>query len=111
MKSFSTLLDRLVLTLSPNGNLKLMSDYFRNTPDHDRGYGLAALAGTLELRTVKPALLKEIVLERLDPLLFKYSSDYVGDLAETIALVWDGSTKGEVANEDQPRLGYVVKRM
>lgn len=111
MKSFSTLLDRLVLTPSRNGKLKLMSDYFRNTPDPDRGYGLAALAGTLELRTVKPALLKEIVLERLDPVLFKYSYDYVGDLAETIALVWDGSTKGEVANEDQPRLGYVVKRM
>ncbi|SIP95996.1 DNA ligase-1 [Rhizobium sp. RU35A] len=111
MKAFATLLDRLVLTPSRNGKLTLLVDYFRTTPDPDRGYGLAALAGTLDLKGVKPALLKELALERLDPVLFQYSYDYVGDLAETIALIWDGGAKERVAAESQPRLGEVVTRM
>ncbi len=61
MKAFATLLDRLVLTPSRNGKLKLLTDYFRDTPDPDRGYGLAAIAGTLDLKSVKPALLRELV--------------------------------------------------
>src|SRR5690606_34329192 len=60
MKAFATLLDRLVLTPSRNGKLKLLTDYFRDTPDPDRGYGLAAIAGTLDLKSVKPALLREL---------------------------------------------------
>ncbi|TRL35781.1 cisplatin damage response ATP-dependent DNA ligase [Rhizobium straminoryzae] len=111
MKAFATLLDRLVLTPSRNGKLTLLVDYFRTTPDPDRGYGLAALAGTLDLKGIKPALLKELALERLDPVLFQYSYDYVGDLAETIALIWDGGAKERVAAESQPRLGEVVTRM
>src|SRR5690606_2778158 len=111
MKAFSSLLDRLVLTPSRTGKLKLLADYFHDTPDPDRGYGLAALAGTLDLRGVKPALLRDLVLERLDPVLFQYSYDYVGDLAETIALVWDGGEKDDTADEEQPRLGQVVTMM
>ncbi|MCP8897084.1 cisplatin damage response ATP-dependent DNA ligase [Shinella daejeonensis] len=111
MKAFADLLDRLVLTPSRNGKLKLIADYFRQTPDPDRGYGLAALAGTLDLRSVKPALLRDLVLERMDEVLFRYSYDYVGDLAETIALVWDQERKPPPADETQPRLGAVVARM
>ncbi|QRI64292.1 cisplatin damage response ATP-dependent DNA ligase [Shinella sp. PSBB067] len=111
MRAFATLLDRLVLTPSRNGKLKLLADYFRDTPDPDRGYGLAAIAGTLDLKSVKPALLRELVLERMDEVLFRYSYDYVGDLAETIALVWDQERKERVADDAQPRLGAVVARM
>jgi DNA ligase-1 len=111
MRAFATLLDRLVLTPSRNGKLKLLADYFRDTPDPDRGYGLAAIAGTLDLKSVKPALLRELVLERMDDVLFRYSYDYVGDLAETIALVWDQERKERVPDDAQPRLGAVVARM
>ncbi|TWF57077.1 cisplatin damage response ATP-dependent DNA ligase [Neorhizobium alkalisoli] len=111
MKPFATLLDRLVLTPSRNGKLKLLADYFRDTPDPDRGYGLAALAGALDLKSVKPAMLRELVLEKLDPVLFQYSYDYVGDLAETIALVWDGREKDDTTDAEQPRLSQVVTRM
>ncbi|MDQ0456308.1 cisplatin damage response ATP-dependent DNA ligase [Rhizobium paknamense] len=110
MRAFSTLLDRLVLTPSRNGKLKLLSDYFATTPDPDRGYALAVLAGTLDLKSVKPAMLKELVLERMDPVLFGYSYDYVGDLAETISLVWD-QDRGEAAERAEPRLSAVVERM
>lgn len=111
MKAFATLLDRLVFTPSRNGKLTLLADYFRDTPDPDRGYGLAALAGALDLKSVKPAMLRELVLERMDPVLFQYSYDYVGDLAETISLVWDGTAKDAIDDDHQPRLGEVVVRM
>ena len=111
MKPFATLLDRLVLTPSRNGKLTLLVDYFRSTPDPDRGYGLAALAGALDLKSVKPAMLRELVMERMDEVLFRYSYDYVGDLAETISLVWDGGAKDVADHAPQPRLSEVVKRM
>lgn len=94
MEEFAALLDRLVLTPSRNGKLRLLVDYFRATPDPDRGYALAALSGTLDIPGVKPKLLRELVLERMDELLFRYSYDYVGDLAETIALVWQAEPGG-----------------
>ncbi len=111
MKAFADLLDRLVLTPSRNGKLKLLTDYFRDTPDPDRGYGLAAIAGTLEVRNVKPAMLRELVLERMDEVLFRYSYDYVGDLAETISLVWDKESDIERPAGEQPKLGEVISRM
>ncbi len=111
MKAFADLLDRLVLTPSRNGKLKLLTDYFRDTPDPDRGYGLAAIAGTLEVRSVKPAMLRELVLERMDEVLFRYSYDYVGDLAETISLVWDKESDIERPAGEQPKLGEVVRSM
>ncbi len=111
MKAFATLLDRLVLTPSRNGKLKLLTDYFRDTPDPDRGYGLAAIAGTLDLKSVKPAMLRELVLERMDEVLFRYSYDYVGDLAETISLVWDTSQSADQPKPDDPSLGKVVAQI
>ncbi|MDQ1185345.1 cisplatin damage response ATP-dependent DNA ligase [Agrobacterium larrymoorei] len=111
MKAFATLLDRLVLTPSRNGKLKLLTDYFRETPDPDRGYGLAAIAGTLDLKSVKPALLRELVLERMDEVLFRYSYDYVGDLAETISLVWDTSQNADLPHASDPSLGEVVRKI
>ena len=97
MKRFAALLDRLVLTPSRNSKLRLLEEYFRSTPDPDRGFGLAALTGELDLNTVKPGMLRSLVSERVDPVLFELSYDYVGDLAETIALIWqdDGAEKSD----------------
>ncbi len=88
MERFAALLDRLVLTPQRNGKIHLLVDHFRGTPDPDRGWALAALTGDLAIASVKPAMLRALVTERMDEVLFGYSYDYVGDLAETIALVW-----------------------
>lgn len=88
MQSFAALLDRLVLTPQRNVKLRLLVDYFSSTPDPDRGYALAALTGDLVIPSVKPAMLRALVGERIDEVLFAYSYDYVGDLAETVSLVW-----------------------
>lgn len=90
MRAFAELLDRLVLTPHRNGKLRLLVDYFRTTPDPDRGLALAAITRDLELQSVKPAMLRALIAERSDPTLFAYSYDYVGDLAETISLIWPG---------------------
>jgi ATP-dependent DNA ligase len=107
MQAFAALLDRLVLTPARNGKLRLLSDYFSAAPDPDRGYALAALTGDLAIASVKPAMLRALVVERMDEILFGYSYDYVGDLAETIALVWP--TQGEP--EVPPRLAEVVEQL
>ena len=88
MRAFSQLLDDLVYTRSRNTKLKLIGDYLKETPDPDRGFGLAALTATLDIPHVKPAAVRGLVEDRIDPVLFYMSRDYVGDTAETISLLW-----------------------
>jgi DNA ligase-1 len=88
MRAFSQLLDDLVYTRSRNTKLRLIGDYLRETPDPDRGYGLAALTGTLDIPAVKGAAIRAIAEERVDPVLLYMSRDYVGDMAETVSLLW-----------------------
>jgi len=88
MRAFAELLDRLSLTGSRNAKLTLVRDYLRETPDPDRGWALAALTGDLSFDAAKPAFIRKAVEERMDPQLFWWSYDYVGDLAETVSLVW-----------------------
>ena len=88
MRAFAELLDRLSLTASRNAKLTLVRDYLSVTPDPDRGWALAALTGDLTFSAAKPAFIRKAVEERMDPILFRWSYDYVGDLAETVALIW-----------------------
>src|SRR5262249_8505268 len=88
MNRFAALLDRLGYEPSRNGKLRLMTDYFRHVPDPERGYALAALTGALAFQHAKPGLIRTLISERSDPVLFELSYDYVGDLSETVALMW-----------------------
>ncbi len=88
MQAFAALLDSLVYTRSRHGKLRLIADYLRATPDPDRGWALAALTGGLDLKMVQPKLIRELITARVDPLLFALSHDFVGDMAETVALLW-----------------------
>jgi DNA ligase-1 len=112
MRAFSQLLDDLVYTRSRNTKLRLIGDYLKQTPDPDRGYGLAALTGTLDIPHVKPAAVRALVQERIDPVLFAMSRDYVGDTAETISLLWPKWT-GEPAEIDDAtiRISDAVERL
>jgi len=85
---FSRLIDALVFMPSRNGKLRLLADYFATTQDPDRGWALAALTGNLDLPTAKPAMIRELVRTRVDADLLGWSYDYVGDFAETVALIW-----------------------
>jgi DNA ligase 1 len=105
MHAFATLLERLVLTPSRNAKLALLVAYFKATPDPDRGYALAAITSNLDTGTVKAAALRTLATERIDSELFALSYDYVGDLAETIALIWQSQS---ASDEVSPSLGAVV---
>ena len=61
------------------------------------------ITGDLSIASVKPAMLRGLVVERMDEVLFGYSYDYVGDLAETIALVWPGARGASARRRASPR--------
>jgi DNA ligase-1 len=100
MKSFANLLERLAFTAARNAKLRILRHYLEQTPDPDRGFALAALTGDLKLRAVTPKLLRGLMAERVDEQLFALSYDFVGDLAETIALLWDGDQDDDVPLRD-----------
>ncbi|MDO6964409.1 cisplatin damage response ATP-dependent DNA ligase [Rhizobium alvei] len=111
MRAFSELIDRLVLMPSRNGKLTLLKSYFAETPDPDRGLALAALTdGGLNIPAIKPAVIRGLVAERVDEVLFAYSYDYVGDLAETVSLIWPEPADAQ-ANDEDPSLGMVVESL
>ena len=112
MRAFSQLLDDLVYTRSRNTKLRLIGDYLKETPDPDRGYGLAALTGTLDIPAVKPAAVRSIAEERVDPVLLYMSRDYVGDMAETVSLLWPTSATGVPETDDATiRISDAVERL
>ncbi|CUT12901.1 ATPdependent DNA ligase EC 6511 LigC [Bradyrhizobium sp.] len=88
MNRFAELLDRLAYEPGRNNKLRLITSYFREVADPDRGHALAALTGALSFKHAKPSLLRDLIAQRTDPVLFGLSWDYVGDLSETIALMW-----------------------
>src|SRR3954470_4979421 len=94
VKRFAELLDALLFTPSRNGKLRLMQEYFAATADPERGWALAALTGELFFAAGKPSQVRDLAMARVDPELFGWSWDFVGDLAETVALIWPETEKG-----------------
>ena len=109
MKAFAALLDSLAYTSSRNGKIRLLIDYFSSETDPRRGYGLAALTGTLAFREAKAGQVRALVENRVDPQLFRWSYDHVGDLAETVALIWPDRTGANPAGAKRvPAIDEVV---
>lgn len=107
MEAFSDLLEQLYFTSSHNAKAALITDYLKQTPDPDRGWALAAMAGTLRFDFFKRNTIKQLMLERIDPVLFDLSYDYVGEMSETVAHLWpDASTKPA----SLPSLAQIVER-
>ena len=88
MKAFADLLDRLSYTAARNAKLRLIEAYLRSTPDPDRGWALAALTDGVPVSLPFRKILREAVAPHADPVLYQLSRDYVGDTAETVALLW-----------------------
>jgi DNA ligase-1 len=111
MNRFALLLDRLSYEPSRNNKLRLMGGYFRTVADPERGFALAALTGALSFQHAKPGLIRALIATRVDPYLFGLSYDYVGDLSETVALLWPAPPQRSDDAESEvmsPRLSDVV---
>jgi DNA ligase-1 len=105
MNRFAELLDRLSYEPGRNNKLRLMTDYFASTRDPERGWALAALTSALTFQHAKPGMIRALIAERTDPVLFEWSFDYVGDLSETVALMWPAKTAEQ---RTPPSLSEVV---
>ncbi len=105
MQRFANLLDCLTTTPSRNGKLGLLVEYFRKAPDPDRGYALAALTDGLFPRLPLRRAIGELMTGRIDPVLYQMSRDYVGDTAETVALLWPNDKR---TTRPPPQLAEVV---
>lgn len=108
MNRFAELLDRLAYEPGRNNKLRLLIGYFREVGDPDRGYALAALTGALSFKHAKPALIRDLIASRTDEVLFGLSYDYVGDLSETVALMWPKAAIAAHNNPPPPTLTEVV---
>jgi DNA ligase-1 len=107
MNRFAALLDALLFTPARLGKLRLMTEYFATTPDPERGWALATLTGELSFNEAKPQQIRALAMTRVDPELFAWSYDFVGDLAETVSLIWP-ERRG--ANHD-PALSEIVAEL
>jgi DNA ligase-1 len=99
VKAFASLIDALIYTRSRNSKLTLISDYLRRTPDPDRGWALAALTGVMNLPYITSSRIRGMAEERVDPVLLRISREYIGDTAETVALIWP-TREGQIGSED-----------
>ena len=104
--AFAALLEGLLFTPGRGAKLALLREWFATQPDPERGIGLAALTGDLAFAAAKAGLIRELAAARTDPVLFALSYDYVGDLAETVALIWPEPTG---ATPPPPLLSEVVE--
>ena len=112
MNRFGELLGRLAYEPSRNNKLRLITDYFRSTADPERGWALAALTGALRFPHAKPGLIRNLIAERTDPVLFELSYDYVGDLSETVALMWpSGPSESGKERDEEPTLTRVIETL
>ena len=107
MIAFADLLERLVLTPGRLAKIALLHRYFATEPDPDRGFALAALTGELVFQAAKPMLIRGLAEARTDPVLFAWSYDYVGDLADTVALMWPARP----TNQPSPGMTEVIQTL
>ena len=94
MDAFAILIDALIYTRSRNEKLRLIADYLRRTRDPDRGWALAALTEALDFPAIKSSTVRNLMMERIDPVLWTLSRDFVGDTAETASLLWETGQVG-----------------
>jgi DNA ligase-1 len=109
MNRFAELLDRLAYEPGRNAKLRLIVEYLRSTPDPERGWALAALTGVLTFKHAKGGMIRALIAERTDPALFALSYDYVGDLSETVALMWPADPR--LKPNSAPTLSKVVETL
>jgi ATP-dependent DNA ligase len=111
MNRFAQLLDRLGYESGRNNKLRLMTEYFRAVPDPERGWALAALTGALTFQHAKPGIIRALIAQRTDPVLFALSYDYVGDLSETVALMWPAPQQPGESRIASPLLSDVIRTL
>ena len=69
MKDFSNLLEKIIFTPSRNSKISIISQFFKNCKDPERGFVLAMLTGNLKIAKITSSSLKDITKKKVDPIL------------------------------------------
>ena len=69
---------------------------------------MAALTGELVFDEAKPSQVRALAAARVDPELLGWSYDFVGDLAETVSLIWPAAPGGA---GHVPSLSEIVEQL
>src|ERR1700750_1851574 len=85
-----------------------MQEYFATPPDPKGVWLLPPLKGERVFAEAKPSQVRALALARVDPELLGWSYDYVGDFAETVALIWPAAPGG---GGQVPGLPEIVERL
>lgn len=109
MHAFAELIDKLYFTTSNLAKSALIKEYLATAPDPDRGWAVAAIAGSLSFDFFKRKLIKDLIVERVDPLLFELSYDYVGEMSETVSHLWLAQANDPAPLSVLPSLHEVVE--
>lgn len=88
MRYFAKLLEDLIFTYSINKKIDILVDYYKKANVIDRGFTIAILTGKLSFKNTKKSNVLNVIKDNIDNYLFQQSYDYVGDLAETISMIW-----------------------
>ena len=104
MIGFAGLLERLAFATAADTRLNLLRHFFATSDADARGLALGVLTGAVRVPALRPAVLRDLAAERADPVLLNYAHVLVGDLTETIALMWPAAR----ANAPPPSLREVV---
>ena len=107
MKKFANLLEQLLFTYSTNRKIEILATYLKSLNYKEKGITIAILTGSLNFKNIKRSNFLNIVKSKLDWYLFEQSYDYVGDLAETISLIWP--TNGNSKQKDLNKIVYDLK--
>lgn len=91
MRAFADLLENLVFSPGRNAKIEHLKNWLISTNTASRGYGVAAITGDLSLPYVKGKMIRDLAASTTDEVLFRLSYDFVGDLAETVSLLWPQS--------------------
>ena len=110
MQAFAELVHRLYFTAGNSAKARILKHYFQSSVDPDRGWAVAALSGTLDLSLFKRKLVLQLIKSRVDPYLFDASYDYVGDLSETVSLLWP-TEQGSQAQAALPSLSELIEKL
>ncbi|MDC3024083.1 cisplatin damage response ATP-dependent DNA ligase [Alphaproteobacteria bacterium] len=108
MLKFSALLKNLIFSSSNKEKNKFIINYLKDVNIREAGYTIAALTGNLKFKNIRASRVKQVIKKKVDNTLFDLSYDYVGDLADTVSLIWSSK---EESTTNKPSLLEIVDKL
>jgi hypothetical protein len=106
MNRFGALVQQISFMEDPLDQQRVLVHYLSQTPEPDRSAAIAFLHNPPRRGRIQLKKLREIVENKVGPELFALSHRFVGDMAETMALLWQ---PGSVPNRPVSPSGFAER--